>query len=167
VHFVSLDLNVYCRSLAAVGRARGGTGEAPGLAGEEDMGCSDHLIGGPCAVDFTTVGVEEPSRAGASIPVDRSSPRAVLVFLLLARAHALTRDMGLGFLQEYAFRKPMLDWLAADLAKAYANRANVPWIIVGAHQPLCRLSHPDVLRSSGSACWSSDLYPACLLLGAP
>jgi hypothetical protein len=33
----------------------------------------------------------------------------------------------------------MLDWLATDLAAAHANRHNVPWITVNAHQPICTL----------------------------
>jgi hypothetical protein len=51
-----------------------------------------------------------------------------------------------------------LAWLEADLQKAQANRANVPWLIVGMHRPLYR--RLDTNASSKPTGYSQDLQKA-------
>eukprot|EP00045_Choanoeca_perplexa_P017855 m.268780 g.268780 ORF g.268780 m.268780 type:complete len:573 (+) comp17656_c0_seq5:211-1929(+) len=55
----------------------------------------------------------------------------------VGQVHVIALDLNVYYFDtELAFRKPMIDWLAKDLAAAQANRHNVPWITVNAHQPI-------------------------------
>ncbi|EDQ86651.1 uncharacterized protein MONBRDRAFT_33725 [Monosiga brevicollis MX1] len=55
----------------------------------------------------------------------------------VGQVHVISLDLNVYYFDtELVFRKPMLDWLRADLEAASQNRATVPWIIVNAHQPL-------------------------------
>lgn len=50
--------------------------------------------------------------------------------------------------QPYTPGSPQWLWAQQDLRKAVANRANVPWIVVTGHRPMCELRS----NTTGGAC---------------
>ena len=56
----------------------------------------------------------------------------------------------------------MIDWLAKDLAAAQANRHNVPWITVNAHQPICLLLLLRFALLNSSWCLQTAAASRCL-----